>query len=77
MRVVLRDNGCGFDPAQPRDRKRKEQGPGTGLVDMQASAAFMGGTRSLNSSPGAGTEIVIEMPLRMIDNSRVKTQATN
>ena len=37
----------------------------------------MDGTRSLNSSPGAGTEIVIEMPLRMIDNSRVKTQIPN
>ena len=77
VRVVLRDNGCGFDPAQPRARKRKEQGPGMGLVDMQERAAFMGGTCALCSSPGEGTEIVIEMPLRMIDNSRVKTQATN
>jgi two-component system, NarL family, sensor histidine kinase UhpB len=77
VRVVLRDNGRGFDPAQPRGRKRKGQGPGMGLVDMQERAAFMGGTCSLNSSPGEGTEIVIEMPLRMIDNSRVKTQAAN
>ena len=77
VRVVLRDNGRGFDPAQPRGRKRKEQGPGMGLVDMQERAAFMGGTCALRSSPGEGTEIVIEMPLRMIDNSRVKTQIPN
>ena len=77
VRVVLRDNGRGFDPAAPRSRKRKGQGPGMGLVDMQERAAFMGGTCSLNSSIGEGTEIVIEMPLRMIDNSPVKTQAAN
>ena len=77
VRVVLRDNGRGFDPAQPRGRRRKDQGVGMGLVDMQERAAFMGGTCALRSSPGQGTEIVIEMPLRMIDNSRVKTQIPN
>jgi PAS domain S-box-containing protein len=62
LKASIRDNGRGFDPAATHPRRR--QRPGMGLADMRERAAFVGGTCSLRSSPDAGTEILIEMPLK-------------
>ena len=43
-----------------------------GLVDMKERAAFVGGTCQLRSTPGSGTEIVVEMPLKLVENSKTK-----
>jgi len=69
LRVTIRDDGLGFDPlATPR----KGRVNGMGLVDMKERAAFVGGSCLVRSSAGAGTEIVIEMPLKLADNSNPK-----
>jgi two-component system sensor histidine kinase UhpB len=70
LRAAIRDNGRGFDPLAPRARKAKP--PGMGLVDMRERAALLGGRCQLHSAPGAGTEILVEMPLKSVDNSKLK-----
>lgn len=70
LRATIRDNGRGFDPLAPRGRKSKP--PGMGLVDMRERAALLGGHCRLHSAPGEGTEILVEMPLKSVDNSKTK-----
>jgi len=67
LRARIRDDGRGFDPQRPR---AEGQRPGMGLVDMRERAEFVGGRCALTSEPGKGTEIVIEMPLRFVEESR-------
>jgi two-component system sensor histidine kinase UhpB len=66
LKTSILDDGAGFDLLGPH---RKGRAPGMGLVDMKERAAFVGGNCLVRSEPGAGTEIVIEMPLRVGDNS--------
>jgi two-component system sensor histidine kinase UhpB len=70
LRVSIRDNGHGFDPAAPY---KKSKLPGMGLVDMRERASLLAGRCEIHSLPGTGTEIVIEMPFKLADNSKVKS----
>jgi signal transduction histidine kinase len=54
--VHIEDDGKGFVPAQ--------EARGIGLIGIEERVAEMGGTLDLNSVPGAGTKIVISIPLR-------------
>jgi signal transduction histidine kinase len=55
IRLIVSDNGVGFDP----DRQR---GPGhQGLANMRDRVAAMGGRMDLQSEPGAGTRIIVEV----------------
>ena len=69
--AAIADNGCGFDPLAPRSRRNKTGG--MGLVDMRERAALLGGHCQLRSVPGEGTEILVEMPLKSVDNSKSKS----
>lgn len=53
VRLVVRDDGRGFDPDGPR---------GFGLDGMRARAEQVGGVLRVVSSPGAGTTIEVEVP---------------
>jgi signal transduction histidine kinase/ligand-binding sensor domain-containing protein len=55
MVISLSDDGAGFDPAEAND--------GQGLASMERRAHEMGGTVSIESSPGRGTRINLEVPL--------------
>jgi PAS domain S-box-containing protein len=55
VRMRLRDNGRGFDPA-----KRHE---GFGLRGIRERVVSMGGTLSLQSAEGRGTVVAIKLPL--------------
>jgi phage shock protein PspC (stress-responsive transcriptional regulator) len=59
--VFVRDRGCGFDPdAVPSDRK--------GLAEsVRARLARRGGSATIRSSPGAGTEVSLVMPRAVAD----------
>jgi two-component system sensor histidine kinase UhpB len=70
LRAAIRDNGRGFDPHAPHARNAKPHG--MGLVDMRERAALLGGHCQLHSRPGHGTEILVEMPLKNVDNSKLK-----
>lgn len=55
LRLVVRDNGVGLDPDVPRT--------GYGLIAMRERARSLGGVFLLQSRPGAGTRVVVEVPL--------------
>jgi signal transduction histidine kinase len=55
--MLVRDDGKGFDV----ERVRR----GNGLDNMERRASAIGGRLSLRSNPGDGTEIALELPLRL------------
>jgi signal transduction histidine kinase len=59
-RIILRDNGRGFDPATAFTRNFK--GEHFGLRGMHERAASLGGTFEIFSNIGAGTSILIDVP---------------
>jgi signal transduction histidine kinase len=56
IEAVIRDCGRGFDPEAAR-------GGGFGLATMRERIESRGGTLSIRSTPGSGTEIRIRVPL--------------
>ncbi len=61
LRVQVTDNGCGFDAAAVL-----RVGPAEGhfgLVGLQERATLLGGKARIESSPGQGTRITVELPL--------------
>ena len=58
LRLVIQDDGSGFDPAPALAR------PGHfGLIGMRERARLAGGALSIDSQPGQGTQIQLEVPL--------------
>jgi signal transduction histidine kinase len=57
VRLCVRDDGAGFDPA--RDPVGQA---GQGLTGMRNRVAQAGGTLDVRSSPGAGTTVTVEVP---------------
>lgn len=55
LRLRVSDDGRGFDPAAVR--------PGTGLVSMRRRAADLGGTLAVESVPGQGTRLTLDVPV--------------
>lgn len=60
VRVCLRDDGCGFDPATP---PRASGDGGRGLGNLRVRLASLGGTAVITSAPGQGTEVCFTVPL--------------
>jgi signal transduction histidine kinase len=54
--LTVRDDGVGFDPAAPAVRSRR-----LGLTSMEERARAVGGTLRVESSPGAGTTVRLEV----------------
>lgn len=67
LQLVVSDNGKGFAPETvlPPD----ENGRGWGLLGMQERAALFGGTVAVESAPGQGTRIVVDIPLENQEGS--------
>jgi signal transduction histidine kinase len=60
VRLVIRDNGAGFTAtASPRS-----DGGGWGLAGMRERAALAGGQVTIESQPGQGTRVAIEVPVK-------------
>jgi signal transduction histidine kinase len=55
LRMVVSDNGAGFDPNRPRSAGHQ------GLTNMRARAASIGGTLDVESAAGRGTRIIVEV----------------
>ncbi|MFC0526332.1 GAF domain-containing sensor histidine kinase [Phytohabitans kaempferiae] len=53
----VRDDGRGFDTAAPAQAARR-----LGLASMRERAAAVGGTLEIESAPGAGTSVRLEVP---------------
>jgi signal transduction histidine kinase len=55
--VMIEDDGVGFDPLQSKGREH------FGLLGMKERAEDLGGTLTVESALGAGTTIVVEVPI--------------
>ena len=55
--VAVADDGVGFDRDAPSVRGRR-----LGLTSMEERAAALGGTLTIESAPGAGTTVTLELP---------------
>jgi signal transduction histidine kinase len=55
--LTVADDGAGFDAAAPAVRGRR-----LGLTSMEERAAAIGGRLRLESAPGAGTTVTLELP---------------
>ncbi len=62
IRMVIMDNGIGFDPDNLPQREKRRQG--LGLLSMRERATHLGGTLKLKSVFGSGTEIDVRIPLK-------------
>jgi len=56
IRLEVADDGVGFDLESARDTK------GIGLRNMERRARSLGARLQLNSAPGRGTRIIVELP---------------
>ena len=56
LRIEVADNGCGFDGRSCECR-------GEGLRNMRERVGMIGGALKLESSEGAGTRVIIEVPV--------------
>ncbi len=55
LRILVKDDGQGFDPSITR---------GLGLLGMQERIAHLSGTLRIESAPGQGTVLTVDMPLK-------------
>ena len=58
--LVIRDNGPGFDPREVAQRTGKQS---WGLTSMRERVALIGGDFAIASRRGAGTEVMLRIPL--------------
>ncbi|MEE8347202.1 MAG: GAF domain-containing protein, partial [Dehalococcoidia bacterium] len=66
--IVVRDDGQGFDIKAVAESKDKTQG--LGLLGMRERAALLGGRATIESRPGGGTRVAVEIPLEEDDGRR-------
>lgn len=59
VRLMIEDNGCGFDPSRPRQSDREH----LGLVGMAERVDLLNGTFRVVSQIGEGTRVTVEIPV--------------
>jgi signal transduction histidine kinase len=69
VRLVVSDDGCGFDPAAGLRT-------GFGLPGMRERAALAGGRAEVASSPGEGTTVTVIIPRFAVGNTAVTAPAS-
>jgi signal transduction histidine kinase len=57
LRLAVSDDGVGFDPTDPALRARR-----LGLTSMEERARALGGRLTIDSRPGSGTTVSLEVP---------------
>lgn len=67
LRIIVRDNGIGFDPATTR---------GLGLLGMQERISLLGGVFQIESASGQGTVLRMEIPSAVCDEQEVDKVVT-
>ncbi len=68
FRLHIRDEGCGFDTAAPAS--------GAGVTGMKQRAQTLGGRLVIESAPGTGTTLLLEVPWRNSRKSPARTSGT-
>lgn len=84
MVISVKDSGCGiakdmhskiFEPFTQADflLRRRTEGSGIGLTLVKALIELHGGTISVRSDLGKGSEFIIKLPVRLIENREAFT----
>jgi PAS domain S-box-containing protein len=60
LKIVIDDDGCGFDPEQVLSPQTQR---GLGLAGIKERLSSLSGTMFIESDPGQGTRIALEVPL--------------
>jgi two-component system CheB/CheR fusion protein len=58
VRMVIEDDGVGFEVAEREETRDK----GIGIIGMRERAALIGGSLQIESQPGQGTSVFLEAP---------------
>src|SRR5512133_440017 len=58
VNLIIEDDGCGFDPDEALQRER------LGLLGMRERAEMLGGSLTVESKPGAGTAVYVDVPVQ-------------
>jgi signal transduction histidine kinase len=66
VRLTVDDDGKGFDPATIKNTAKKFRG--IGLISIKQWVTALNGTMSIESHPGKGTRVVIDIPLASGDH---------
>jgi two-component system sensor histidine kinase DegS len=64
LRLAISDNGIGFAPGRGAEPEHR------GLGNMAERAQSLGGHLSLESSPGKGTTVVVEVPMGSMEGQQ-------
>jgi signal transduction histidine kinase len=64
LSVIVEDDGAGFDPAAVA---RDGTTPHLGLSGIRERLSLIGGTMVMESEPGCGTTIFINVPLKPVE----------
>jgi signal transduction histidine kinase len=72
LRIVIEDNGIGFDVSAPRSADRR----GLGLIGMRERASHLNGTVLIESG-SRGTRITVELPVRRATDAGVEGFASD
>jgi signal transduction histidine kinase len=65
--LIVDDDGTGFDVTRVMGSGAHERN--LGLYGMRERASLLGGTLTLESTPGAGTAVFVEIPLKRGEGS--------
>jgi signal transduction histidine kinase len=71
VRLIVEDDGRGFDLEQTRERARRARR--LGLAGMQERASLVGGRLTVESSPGSGTTLYVRLPIDATDAAEETT----
>ncbi|QBG48087.1 hypothetical protein EGM51_12020 [Verrucomicrobia bacterium S94] len=72
LKIIITDDGCGFD-----FRQAPGQTTGQGLISMRERANHMRGIFTIKTSPGNGTEITLELPVKKKPSPLKPRETTN
>jgi signal transduction histidine kinase len=59
LMITVEDNGVGF-----ADTPKDGGTPGLGLIGIRERASYLGGTVRIETGPGRGTQVTVELPAR-------------
>jgi signal transduction histidine kinase len=71
VRLIVRDDGCGFDTA----RAASTEAGHFGLLGMRERAEKIGGALQILSTPGRGTSIDVEVPMPQSASAQVRSDS--
>lgn len=67
LSLLVQDDGVGFDEASVLSQKGR---PSLGLLGMRERVTLLGGQFHIESKPGRGTKIYLEVPVGKEDDAR-------